>query len=1497
MRTALLLFFFTFLFTINTQAQADLEQEYTRTKLKGLTLQDPMDFDIAPDGKIYVVDFFNVKVFNSEGELLKELFLDDNFAGFGIATDNQGHFFLSKGGNKVCKYTTDGELVMCFGSSGKEPGQFNSPRGIDLDAMGNIYVADADNYRVQKFDSQGNILQVYDSLETSSDNYLEPYQVKIDANNSLNIVGVHWFKRIKQDGTPELLIDGAFIQDVAFDPKNNIYLTAAPAWQDGHYITKYSHNGDTLGTYLIEGSEEGMLSGSDTRLSTDPDNNLWVMEFTSRSLKGRIHKLSPDLDIILTFGNAGADNKSKVSISHPMRFDGAGNHYSHENGKLSLFDNNGNHIRTFGGTGELDFFPYLIKDFAFDSQGALFVIADDEKGIVHKFTPTGEYVTSLLKQPLLSEGSNFFPSTILLDHSDNIYLIQNNRCLKFNSSGKLISDFVFAIDGYTSPIYNICIDALGFFYFVEDHHVMKYDQAGAMVMQFEATTPSTKHPSGHATIAVDGLGFIYVADRIEDKLIIKKYSQSGKLIALISNKYKLEGNPSLFDLKVSKDGSTIWVALKGYSHFNNILVYQNNDAPPVPNRITGTIYADSNLNCAQDEGEEGLEDILVMATPGPYFGRTNSYGQFTLPVPPGEYSVKQIVPEQSGKHIRQVCPSGEGSYTVELSGTAGASTSVLFANQVTLSPHLSVSVSSTRRRRCFESTTTVHYVNSGFATAPDAKVYVQLPAEVELLSADKAYTRLPDGTYEFKVGDLANGQQGTITIQDIVTCGDESVRGRTVCTRAWITPSNNAPAQPTPTITITGRCDPNSGRIRFVIKNSGTADMEQHELFGKFRDGRLASKEQFRLAAGDSIVLWVPSMGYTWRLEAHQPEGNGDNKTASVTIEACTDANAGATVSSGLVNLMPTDDEEAEVSKECLMITDSFDPNDKLVTPVGRTDENYTPFNTALKYKIRFQNTGTDVAYRVVVVDTLSEHLDLSTLQVGAASHAHRFEVSGKGRPVLTWTFDNIMLPDSTSNEPGSHGYIQFSIKPKADLHEKTAVENFADIFFDYNSPVRTNVTVNRIYDMPAVVDEAVRVNLEDVLATPAIAAFEPAVGKVGTEVIITGKRFATNAAANNVYLNGKAATVVSATASELRVLVPAGATTGALQVVTPDGGVTTTATFEVYQPPVLSSFSPGEGMVGNIVNLHGQHLQPELIEAVTLGEIDCEIVHHSGDIVSVKVPSGAVTGTFAIRTKGGQVESASSYTVWYKPVISSLSKESGIVGDIFTITGENFTADKDRLKVLFALVQAPVLEASPQRLVVQVPEQAESNRLIVETPGGPAFAQFEVIPGPRFTAMQPAQGSVGTVVEICGQHFGVMGLQDKIAFNGQEALVLDTSGNKYKVRVPRGATTGKVQITGYGGKAYSTADFVVEELTPAEAIQVYPNPNSGRFTLSLLHADFDVQSVEIFDGIGRLIHTTTVHSPQPQKLELQIRSAKPGLYTLHIKTERGMITKKITVL
>jgi hypothetical protein len=91
---------------------------------------------------------------------------------------------------------------------------------------------------------------------------------------------------------------------------------------------------------------------------------------------------------------------------------------------------------------------------------------------------------------------------------------------------------------------------------------------------------------------------------------------------------------------------------------------------------------------------------------------------------------------------------------------------------------------------------------------------------------------------------------------------------------------------------------------------------------------------------------------------------------------------------------------------------------------------------------------------------------------------------------VLKWTFDNILLPDSNTNEEKSHGFVRYSVRAKADLALGTRLENFADIYFDYNDPVRTNTTVNTLWQptyTPGVVDTVFTSKLKKQLVDNAI--------------------------------------------------------------------------------------------------------------------------------------------------------------------------------------------------------------------------------------------------------------------------------------------------------------------------------------------------------------------------------------------------------------------------
>ncbi len=146
----------------------------------------------------------------------------------------------------------------------------------------------------------------------------------------------------------------------------------------------------------------------------------------------------------------------------------------------------------------------------------------------------------------------------------------------------------------------------------------------------------------------------------------------------------------------------------------------------------------------------------------------------------------------------------------------------------------------------------------------------------------------------------------------------------------------------------------------------------------------------------------------------------------------------------------------------CVEVVASCDPNDITVHPLGiEADGTILPTDTVLAYTIRFQNTGNDTAFRVVVVDSLSASLDPETVRPGASSHQYSLNIGGNG--VLTWTFQNIMLPDSGASEPGSHGVLKYFVKLRPRLPAGTVIANRAHIYFDYNAPVTTNTVTSVI--------------------------------------------------------------------------------------------------------------------------------------------------------------------------------------------------------------------------------------------------------------------------------------------------------------------------------------------------------------------------------------------------------------------------------------------------
>ncbi|MEL6659515.1 MAG: T9SS type A sorting domain-containing protein, partial [Bacteroidota bacterium] len=148
-------------------------------------------------------------------------------------------------------------------------------------------------------------------------------------------------------------------------------------------------------------------------------------------------------------------------------------------------------------------------------------------------------------------------------------------------------------------------------------------------------------------------------------------------------------------------------------------------------------------------------------------------------------------------------------------------------------------------------------------------------------------------------------------------------------------------------------------------------------------------------------------------------------------------------------------------------VINSYDPND--IRVLEGEEITIEQADDYLHYIIRFQNTGTASAINIRVNNVLDDLFDWSSLQLESLSHPGRVEISDGN--LVDFIFDNINLPDSTSNESASHGFIAYKIKPRENVVVGDVFSNKADIYFDFNPPIITNTATTEIVN-PVSVNE-----------------------------------------------------------------------------------------------------------------------------------------------------------------------------------------------------------------------------------------------------------------------------------------------------------------------------------------------------------------------------------------------------------------------------------------
>ncbi|MEO1258144.1 MAG: T9SS type A sorting domain-containing protein [Bacteroidota bacterium] len=506
------------------------------------------------------------------------------------------------------------------------------------------------------------------------------------------------------------------------------------------------------------------------------------------------------------------------------------------------------------------------------------------------------------------------------------------------------------------------------------------------------------------------------------------------------------------------EGSNWGYIMAGFSHSygaggaDGYLVRTDNSGISNSCFVVGNVHSNDNEACVPELFGEYIQNLIIeVAGDVTYFGTTDADGNYSVPVKPGDYNVRLVNPSP----LWGLC---EDSVDVTLTGVFDTAIVNFDMHPDTSCTYMRVDLSTLTMRRCFQNIYNVNYCNLGTIEANPAEIEVTFDPYLKIDSTTLPWTSKVGNTYTFNVGYLDPFDCGSFNVFYTVDC-DSTVLGQTHCSEATITPAefcvNPDPQWDEASIELFATCAGDS--IRFTIANLGVGDMDEPLGFIIIEDFIVGLQGDFELESGADTTIMVAANGSTFRLEADQSPGHPGNSKPCISVEGCGDVN----FNTGFVIQYPLNDADPFVDTDCRENIGSYDPNDKQGFPVGFGDQHLIEENTDIEYLIRFQNTGTDTAFTVVIRDTLSRFLDPTKIEIGGASHSFRYELYGQG--ILKFIFDEIMLPDSNINEPASHGFVKFRISQQPDLPIGTLIENSVAIYFDFNEPIITNTTFHQI--------------------------------------------------------------------------------------------------------------------------------------------------------------------------------------------------------------------------------------------------------------------------------------------------------------------------------------------------------------------------------------------------------------------------------------------------
>ncbi|MBI5305404.1 MAG: TIGR03663 family protein [Chloroflexi bacterium] len=279
------------------------------------------------------------------------------------------------------------DAARVLGTPGAGKGQFNYPRVIAFDAQGNMFVADSENHRIQKFDAKGEILLTWgtkspDGVAPPPGTFNQPWGIAVDKAGNV-FVSDTWNHRVQKfDNNGKFLTTWGVNGDtrgvahdsplqfygpraIMADAQGNVYI----ADTGNKRVTKFSNTGEPLAQYGGVGSDPGQFL-EQVGLAIDKQGNIYVADTWNQ----RIQKFDANFNFVMQWAVDAWDTQTVVNKPY-LAVDGEGNVFASdpEGARIMKFASDGKLLSVFGARGnDLASFN-LPTGLAFDAQGNLYV--------------------------------------------------------------------------------------------------------------------------------------------------------------------------------------------------------------------------------------------------------------------------------------------------------------------------------------------------------------------------------------------------------------------------------------------------------------------------------------------------------------------------------------------------------------------------------------------------------------------------------------------------------------------------------------------------------------------------------------------------------------------------------------------------------------------------------------------------------------------------------------------------------------------------------------------------------------------------------------------------------------------------------------------------------------------------------------------------------------------------------------------------------------------